>query len=324
MWKNNIPVIPFGPKKIPLSCIGIGGWLGLLDNPQATQAEKETAAINAVRRALELGVNYFDTSPAYGGGEAEYHLGLGLQALSTTERANIYLSTKVGTHPQRAQQYHTDAVHWSLDKSMALFASDYIDIVYIHDPSTDAHMDKIMAPDGALFALEKIKGEGRIGAIGLGVRNHRYLQRAIDSKRFDAILPSYDFHLLRTSAQTLMQHAYKQGMGVVNGSPYNAGVLAGLHPEASAKRRGIQALDLQRAKHLWQWCEARQLDIGVLAVQFSLRQDFIHTTLVGPRTVSEVEQNVRHATTTIATDIWSELETFLSTLGSPGPGGETH
>jgi len=215
-------------------------------------------------------------------------------------------------------------VRWSLDQSMALLTTDYIDIVYIHDPATDAAMDKIMATDGALEALENIKAEGTIGAIGLGVRNHRYLQQAIDSQRFDAILPSYDFHLLRTSAQNLMRRAHAQGMGVVNGSPYNAGVLAGLHPTASAKRRAIPELDLQRAQQVWAWCEERALDIGVLAVQFSLRQNFIHTTLVGPRTAAEVEENVRHATTPVAEKIWPALEAFLVGLNPAAPGGETY
>jgi L-galactose dehydrogenase len=138
MNKNKMSQTLFGSTKINLSLLGVGGWLGLLDDPQAPQAQKEQAAILAVHRAVELGVTYFDTSPAYGSGEAERHLGLGLKQLDPAQRADLCLSTKVGTHPQRPQQYHTDAVRWSLDQSMALLTTDYIDIVYIHDPATDA------------------------------------------------------------------------------------------------------------------------------------------------------------------------------------------
>ena len=222
-----LPRRRLGKTDIELTVFGVGGYLGLLTDKQASKADGEQAAILAVRRALELGVGYFDTAPSYGGGEAERHLGLGLRELSVAERAGLRVSTKVGTHPEKSQLYDADSIRWSLERSLARLFCDAVDIVYVHDPVEDAHMDQILGPDGALETLQKLREEGVLQAIGLGVRNHRFLRRAIECGHFDAILPSYDFHPLRDSVRPVIGAAVAAGMGVVNGSPYNAGLLAG-------------------------------------------------------------------------------------------------
>ncbi|MBI1924683.1 aldo/keto reductase [Candidatus Poribacteria bacterium] len=313
----------FGNIGTEVSVLGVGGWLGLLDDPQAPSAQKEAEAIQAVRRAVTLGVNYFDTAPGYGGGEAERHLGLGLKALAREERARLMISTKVGTHPQRPHRYDADSTLWSVDQSVRVLFSDVVNIVYIHDPLTDAQMNNIMGKGGAVEALERLKEQGVIHAIGLGVRNHRFLRRAIESGRFDAILTPYDYTPIRASARAVIELAAERGLGVVNGSPYDAGLLAGLHPDvASGRRTAPSEADLERARALWSWCEARQVDIGALAMQFSLRNPHISATLAGPRTAKEVEVNVQHARAILPDGIFDELDAFLKTLGPEPPGGE--
>ena len=105
-----LPRRRLGKTDIELTVFGVGGYLGLLTDKQASKADGEQAAILAVRRALELGVGYFDTAPSYGGGEAERHLGLGLRELSVAERAGLRVSTKVGTHPEKSQLYDADSI----------------------------------------------------------------------------------------------------------------------------------------------------------------------------------------------------------------------
>ncbi len=87
---------------IELTVLGVGGYLGLLPDEHAPRVACEQAAVLAVRRAVELGVGYFDTAPSYGGGESERHLGLGLWELSQEERSRLRISTKVGSHPDRS------------------------------------------------------------------------------------------------------------------------------------------------------------------------------------------------------------------------------
>lgn len=184
----------------------------------------------------------------------------------------------------------------------------------MHDPAGDEHMDEALAPGGAVEALEELKEQGAVRAIGLGVQSHALQRRAIDSGRFDVILPSYDYHLTRTSAAPLLRKAAAKGIGVINASPYNSGILAGLHPSESAKRRGGSPTDLEAAARVWDWCRDREFDIGALAVQFSFRCPDVDATLVGPRTAAEVEENVRHATAEIPEEVWEEFGRFQATL----------
>jgi D-threo-aldose 1-dehydrogenase len=319
-----LPARRLGRTGYEVSILGIGGWLGSLDDPRASRAAREQAGIDAVRRAVALGVTYFDTSPAYGkDGEAERHLGLGLQALAPEVRARLRIATKTGTHPARPHRYDADATRWSVDRSLAVLGADHVDVLLVHDPRHDADMAAIMAPGGALASLEQLKAQRVIGAIGLGVRTHRFLRRAIESDRFDVILTPYDFTLLRTSAAPLIALAAAHDVGVINGSPYAAGLLAGLSPDEAARRRSpLSAVDLERARALWHWCHDRGVDLGALAMQYSLRHPSIAVTLAGPRTAGEVESNVRHATAPLPEAVWDDLEAFLPSLGPAAPGGE--
>ena len=322
MTDRIIPTRQLGRSGIAVTALGIGGYLGLLDDPDDPESAREAAAIEAVRRAMDLGIRYFDTAPGYGGGAAERYLGLGLAELSNSERDAITVSTKVGNPPQRRQQYDADAVRWSFDRSTGILGR--IDIVYVHDPSADEHMDEILGPRGAFQVLEELKREGAIRALGLGVRNHRFLRRAIHSGRCDVILPSYDYHPLRASAGPVFRLASERGVGVANASPYNAGLLAGIDLERAASRRAPADPDLERARQLWDWCRERSVDLGVLAVQHNLRNFDIDCVLVGPRSAEEVEENVRHATTSLPDEIWQELEEFTDHLRpSAAPGGES-
>jgi D-threo-aldose 1-dehydrogenase len=271
-----------------VSAVGQGGWLGRLDDPAATPAQREAAAVETVRRAVELGITYFDTSPSYGpNGESERHLGLGLRALAPHERARLRIATKVGTHPQRSHRYDAASIRWSVDQSLRILFAERLDVLLIHDPRSDDDLDVVFGAGGALEALETLKTQGVIGAIGMGVRVHRFLRRAIESGRFDVILTPYDYTLLRTSAAP----------------PLSQG-------------------DLERARLLWRWCRERRLDLGALAMQFSLRHSHIAVTLVGSRTAQEVEDNVGHALVTLSDDMWAELGRFMATLPPPAPGGE--
>ena len=301
--------------------LGVGGFLGLLLEPEATPAQCEEAGVEAVRRAVDLGVRYFDTSPAYGNGLSERHLAAGLAALHPEVRSGLTVSTKVGTHPERRYAYGADDVRWCFEGSREQLGA--IDVVLVHDPASDEHIDTILGPGGAFDALEELKEAGEIRAIGIGVRQHRFLRRAMDSGRVDVILPSYDYHLIRRSAAPLLDEAEAAGVGVINGSPYQSGMLAGVDLDQEASRWRPGHPDLARARRIAAWCAERGLEVGAVAVQFSLREPRIDATLVGPRTAAEVESCLRHATAGLPEGIWEELEDFLAELEPPPePGGE--
>jgi aryl-alcohol dehydrogenase-like predicted oxidoreductase len=308
-----------GGTGVEVTELGVGGYIGALTDDNASDAKRQDAAIAAVNRAIELGVRYFDTSPAYG--TAERYLGAALSTLAADVRAQLTVSTKVGTHPDRPNAYGADDVRWCYETSRELLGP--IDVIFVHDPVEDVHVDEILQKGGAFDALEQIKAAGELRGFGLGVRTHRFLLRVIHSGRTDVILPSYDFHPIRQSLTPVLHRAAAAGVAVVNGSPYQAGLLAGIDLDEAATRRPPDDADLARARVIVSWCQDRGIDVGALAVQFSLREEKVAATLVGPRTVEEVESGLRHATQTLPEQVWSELDELLENLQPPtARGGE--
>lgn len=248
-------------------------------------------AVEAVRLALDAGIQYIDTSPLYG--ESERRVGMALEQI---DRSAYVLSTKTGTHPERRGDYTREGTLWSVENSLRLLKTDYIDLLLVHDPTSDADMDVILGPDGAIDALEQLKARGVIGWIGLGQRNHAWHRRAIESGRVDVILTYNDYHPIRTTALSggLLELAQKADVGVINGSPLAHGLLFGGDPFAINEKLGMRQTeeDVRRAKRLYDWCRAENVSMLAFVLQFCLRQDLIGCTLTGARNASELAENI--------------------------------
>ena len=319
MSGSELPRRTLGRSQVEATVLGVGGHIGLLlddDDP----ARRRDEAIRLVQRAIALGVRYFDTSPGYGACESEEHLGAALATLDAETRASLTLSTKVGSHPDRLYQFGADDVRWCYENSRRLLGP--IDILLVHDPQSDEHMETIMGPGGALEVLESLRDTGEVRAIGLGNRSHSRQRTFIDSGRADITLPSYDYHPIRQSLGPLFDRAVGAGVGIINGSPYQAGLLAGIDlDDAATVERFGDSPDLERARQIYRWSTERGVEVGALAVQWSIRDSRIGATLVGPRTVAELEANVRHATAEVPEEIWPEIAAFIDQLEPPPESG---
>ena len=256
-------------------------------------------AIATVRCAIELGLNYIDTSPLYG--ESERKIGL---ALADGWREKIYLATKTGTHPKWRGDYSASGTRRSVENSLRLLGTDYLDVCLVHDPSS---MDPVLAKDGALEPLQRMREEGLVKFIGLGVRQHEFHKIAIETGIVDVILTYLDYTLLsQTADEWLLAFAKENDIGVINGSPIAAGLLSDLEPDVNARQP-----DGEKAHQLWQWATDNNMSLLNLAVQFCLRQPLIATNLSGSKNVTEIEQNFVAATTPIADEIWEQLQTLM-------------
>jgi len=313
----------FGATDREVTTFGVGcASLGQLRDLEAPEPRKADEAIETVRVATELGINYFDTSPVYKRGQSEHFLGLGLRELEPEVRKGLCVSTKVGTHIERSKQYDRDSVMWSFERSLKQLHSDAVEIVYIHDPVDQGHMDEALGRDGAVQALELLKSSGVIQAIGLGVRSHRFLRQAVADGRFDVILTPYDYSPIRDTAGGLIDEAHEKRVGVVNASPYLYGLLAGGDPAEVAKIRKIDPDELARARIIWLWCRDRGINVAALAMQFSVRNSKVSATLAGPRDAKELKENFFAATEILDDAVFDDLAKLVRTLGPPPPGGE--
>jgi len=246
-------------------------------------------SIEAVRRAIELGINYFDTSPAYG--DSERKLGL---ALEGGWRDKIYLQTKAGSHPQR-RGYSAEDIRWSVNNSFKMLKTDYIDAVLIHDPND---IDYPLADGNGFDELLKMKEEGVIGFVGLGVRSHEFHRKAIESGKVDIVLTYLDYTLLdQSAAETTIPLAKKYDVGLILASVLAMNNLTGQEPKNNPK-----------AHAMWEWCNKRGLSIRDLALQFCLGLKIDGIVMPGPGTKKHVEEVYESATKDIPPEIWHDFK----------------
>lgn len=275
-----LPIRRLGRTGLGSKALGLGGaWFGHAEGA-------DQVAVDAVRRAIELGLDFIDTSPGYG--QSERRIGL---ALAGGWRERVILQTKAGTHPDRAYDYSAEATRWSVHESLRRLRTDRLDTVLIHDP---LDIEDPLEPGRALDELSRLKEEGVVGHIGLGVREHDKHRRAIETGRIDIVLTFADYTLLDQSvAATTLPLARSRDVGVILGSPLGSGRLTGAEPPHRT-----------RAHAMWSWCRDRGVNLRHLALCFCLDAPIDGLVLFGPRNRAEVEDGVRAATTPVDPDLW--------------------
>ena len=295
---NPLPLRRLGRTELEVTCLGMGG--AGVGRGDITDDE----AIEAVHRAIDLGINYLDTAPLYG--ESERRVGL---ALADGWREKIYLATKIGTHPEWRGDFSASGTRRSVENSMRLLGTDCLDVCLVHDPDS---MDPVVAKDGAFDELQRMREEGLLKFIGLGVRQHEFHKIAIETGVVDVILTYLDYTLLsQTANDWLLPLAAENDIGVINGSPIAMGLLSGIEPDVSAERMHLDTSDAEKAHRLWQWATANNLNVLNLAIQFCFRQPRIAMSLTGSKNALEVEQNFAAATTPISDDVWEQLQALF-------------
>jgi aryl-alcohol dehydrogenase-like predicted oxidoreductase len=298
-----------GKSEINATALGLGG--GHLAGDEQTEQE----AIELIRGAIERGINFVDTSPNYGLSEERYG-----KALADGWRDKVHLQTKVGSHPRFLRDWSREATTWSLENSFKKLQTDYVDSVLIHGPRFD-----IEEPLGhCLDVMLEWKEQGRIGAVGVGVRQPEFHKRAID-RGVDIILSFLNYTLLdQTLAEQAIPYAVEHDVGVLIGSPLADGMLAGPEPIQKADRlhdedgNAIPAAvgspydssSYPRAHAMWQWCQNRNISIRHLAMQFALHAPVKGNGIVltGSANLTQFEEALTDATTPVTEDVWQQFE----------------
>ncbi len=282
------------PKAIGLGCAFLG----------SPQRVSDDVGIATVREAIDRGINFIDTSAAYGGGESERRVGLALQ---DGYREKVYLQTKAGTHPDHRHDYSGKAIRWTVENSLKQLKTDYLDAVLIHDPQD---IEEAYAPGYASDELLKMKDKGVIGYTGIGCRSHDFHSYAIETGHCDIVITFLDYTLLsQTAAKTTIPLALERDVGLILASVQGMGVLAGPmpDPELTDRRYSGQA---DRALGMWTWCNRRGISIRRLGLQFCLAAPLQGNgmLLVGPASPRELDEVLADATADVDVDLWREFE----------------
>jgi aryl-alcohol dehydrogenase-like predicted oxidoreductase len=297
----------FGRSGLRLSVLGFGcgavGGLMVRGDP----ADQE----RAVARALEAGVNYFDTAVAYGDGESEKNLG---RILKKLKPADAIVGTKVRLRPPDFTRI-ADAVGASLDGSLQRLGLERVDIFHFHNPITvkgggDSLSVRQML-DELVPAFESQRRRGKTRFLGItAVGDTAALHKVIDARVFDSAQVSYN--LLNPSAATVLQanypaqdygrlfdHTVAAGVGVVGIRVLAGGALSGSgerHPIASAPPTPIGSAvsydtDLARARRLRPLVEEGFAgSLSEAAIRFAISHPAMGTILVGMASLQQFEQ----------------------------------
>ncbi|MFB7223139.1 aldo/keto reductase [Streptomyces sp. NPDC056227] len=284
-----------------------------------TDAEAE----RAVHAAWESGVRHFDTAPHYGLGLSERRLGA---ALRSRPRSDYVVSTKVGrilvptpeatgddlahgfavpaTH-RRRWDFSAHGVRRSIEDSLERLGLDRIDVVYLHDP--DAHAAQAL--DQAYPELARMRDEGVVGAIGVGMNQAELLARFVRDTDIDAVLLAGRYTLLdQRGLAELLPLAAARGVGVVIGGVFNSGLLANPRPGATYDYATAPLDLLSRALDLKAVCERHGVPLRAAALRFPFGHPAVASVLVGTRSATEARDAAAMLAHPVPDALWAELK----------------
>jgi D-threo-aldose 1-dehydrogenase len=294
----------------------------------------EEQAHEAVTAAWQRGIRYFDTAPHYGLGLSERRLGA---ALREHPRAQFTVSTKVGrrlepspaggddlangfavpaTH-HRVWDFSADGVRRTLEAGLERLGLDRVDVVYLHDP--DDHAEQAFRE--GYPALEKLRSEGVVGAIGAGMNQAGMLTRFVRDTDVDVVLCAGRYTLLDQDALTeLLPAAVERGTSVVVGGAFNSGLLADPKPGATYNYAQAPAELLDRALRLKSVADRHGTTLRAAALAFCAAHPAVASVLVGVRSAAEVHDCADQFAATVPTAFWQELrDTGLLSADVPVP-----
>jgi len=285
-----------------------------------TEVDEETA-YDAVRAAWQRGIRTFDTAPHYGLGLAERRLGA---ALREHPRDRYTVSTKVGrrlepdasggddlangfavpaTH-RRVWDFSADGVRRTLEASLDRLGLDRVDVVYLHDP--DDHAEQAFRE--GYPALERLRAEGVVGAIGAGMNQTAMLTRFIRDTDVDVVLCAGRHTLLDASARTeLLPAALEHGTSVVVGGAFNSGLLADPRPGSTYDYAPAPAALLERALRLKEAAERHGTTLRAAALAHCAAHPAVASVLVGARSATEINDCADQFTADVPDSLWREL-----------------
>jgi D-threo-aldose 1-dehydrogenase len=298
---------PLGGTGLTVSAVCAGTAL-LASMPRLFGYEvPEERAIATVMRVIAGPITFLDTSNDYGGGESEQRIGTALARAGGVPDGFV-LATKVDPD---GTDFSGARVRRSLEESLTRLGLSRVPLLYLHDPERISFEDGV-ARGGPVEELLRIRDEGLAGHIGVAGGPVGLMERYVRTGAFEVLITHNRWTLLDRSADGLLDAAVEWGVAVVNAACFGGGILAKgsaasdryayrtAHPEVLEAVRGMEAA-----------CARYGVPLPAAALQFSLRDPRIASTVVGFSRPERVDECVAHATAGIPDDLWPELEALV-------------
>jgi len=287
-------------------CLG-GAALGDMPDTFAYSVP-EDRALATVRALFASPINFVDTASAYGDGESERRIGLAIR-----ERGGVPAGYVVATKADRDQatgDFGAAQMRRSVERSLRLLGIDRLQLCYLHDPEY-GNVDEIVGPGGALEVLRQLTAEGVIKHLGIAGGPIDLMIRFVELGCFEAVITHNRFTLLNRAAEPLLELAQRLGLAVVNAAPYGSGMLA-KGPTAYPRYMydTASASLVERAHRMEAACSRHDVPLAAAALQFSLGDPRVTSTIVGMTRPERVDETIRLARAPIPDQLWTELATI--------------
>jgi aryl-alcohol dehydrogenase-like predicted oxidoreductase len=276
-----------GKTGLTVSEIALGGGMF------SAGEEKDIADVrHIVQEALQVGVNYIDTAPAYG--KSEFVLGNVLEGI---DRPYI-MSTKLGGRPMPFNPQDRAALRASFEESLRLLKRDSIDILFIHEPDRPRQYDWFPDWKGlhgpVTELLDELKSEKLVSFTGLAGTTAYEMARIIEKSDYDVVLTAFNYSLLWQEALiSVIPAAKKKNMGIILGSPLQHGALARCYiEEIDHSAVWLSPPRREQFKRLYALIRDLGMPLPELGLRFVLSNPDVSSVLTGVQSVHELEQNV--------------------------------
>jgi len=262
-------------------------------------------AMRCVNVALDLGMNFIDTSPFYGRGTSECLLGFVLRDIP---RDRYLLGSKLGRYAGRHFDFSARRVAESVDVSLERMGVDHLDIMLCHDIEF-VEMSQIV--NETLPALRKIQQAGKVRFVGISGYPMNIFKYVLDRVPLDVVLSYNHYTLQNTMLADLVPYLKGKGVGIMNAAPFSARLLTNqpLPPWHKATPE-VRRIAKAAADH----CTSNGVDIAQLAVQYSIANEDMTTCIVGSASPDNVRKWVKWADTPMDPQLLGEVLAILKPI----------
>ena len=303
---KNMQESRLGRTELEVTRIGFGtSSLGNMPDTYGYDVDEERARAT-IRAIFDGPANFLDTSRVYGGGRSEQRIGDVIR-----ERGGLpdgfVISTKLDRDIENGR-FDGAQARRSLEASLEALGLDRVHILHVHDPEHAASLSEVAGPKGAIAELFKIKDEGLADAVGLAAGNADVMMPMLRDWDFDALITHNRYTLTNRNAEAMMTFARSKGMAVLNAAPYAGGVLAkgsGNYRRYVYQEASEASLDpIRRIEAI---CQKHRIPPGAAALQFSMRDPLVTSTICGVSKPERVRQTLEWANWLIPEEAWQEL-----------------
>lgn len=271
---------------------------------------------DTIRAIFSGPVNFLDTSRIYGFGRSEERIGEIIREQGGLPQGFV-ISTKLDRDPETGR-FDSSQARRSLDESLRALGLDHIDVLHLHDPEHAISLADTTGPEGALPELFKMREEGLAKSVGLAAGSVDVMMPLLRDWDFDVLITHNRFTLTNRNASRMIDFAHAKGIAVVNAAPYAGGVLAkgtSSYPRYVYQEASEEVLDpIRRVEAI---CARHSVPPGAAALQFSMRDERIASTICGVSRPERVSQTIEWARWPIPEAVWEELADLSFSTDDP-------